>query len=286
VSCNPPTVLYYLPGGIVSDDLSGGWEQIEHAILRYQKGDTLQYLFDNLSGLGDYPREIRSPYVCYVPKEQSGVLGVHVGRCGTPPLWGESTLPPSEIQDCQDMESSNVYYLPLYRYQICDSIIRFHKMTREERIADTTRIFSAIYTKGKWLLSHNYTVSGFEIEFMPEVKMIFDQLYNVSSKYLIGSDTILQYSLGLNCGENYITTIPMFHLPMETDVYYRKNRRKYLVRKRLGFCNPNEPLENELADYSHEIDTALLALPVRIFQEKYIRTKDIYCLDGLEVTYK
>jgi hypothetical protein len=285
VSCKPPTVLFYSTGGMVSEDMSGGWERVEHAILRYQKGDTLQYLFDNLSNLDDYPREIRSPYVCYMPKEQAGVLGVHIGRCGIPPLGGKSVLPLSEIQDHRDMESSNVYYRPLYQYQICDSVIHFHRMTQNERTADTTQIYSVLYTKGKWLLSHSYSVSKFEIEFIPEVKMIFSQLYDVNYQYLTGSDTILQYSMGLNCGEDYITNIPMFHLPLETDVYYKKNRRNYLVKKRLGFCQ-SEPLENNLDDYRHEIDTALLALPVRIFQEKYMQTKDIYSLDGLDIHIK
>jgi hypothetical protein len=279
VSCKPPTVLFYSTGGMVQEDCSGGGEEVQHAILRYQKGDTLQYLFDNLSYLNDYPREIRSPYVCYTPKEQSGVLGVHVGRCGIPPLGGESVLPVSEMQDYRDMESRNVYYLPLYRYQICDSIIRFHKMTQDERTADTTQIYSTLYTKGKWLLLHSYHVSRFEIEFMPEVKMIFSQLYNVNCKYLIRSDTVFQYIFDLY-SEDYVTNIPMFHLPLETDVYYKKNRRNYLVRKRLGF-RQGEPFVNDLSDYSHEIDTALLALPVRIFQGKYMQTKDIYSLDGV-----
>jgi hypothetical protein len=275
-------MLFYSTGGMVQEDRSGGRERVEYAILRYQKGDILQYLFDNLSDLDDYPREIRSPYVCYMPKEQSGVLGVHVGISSIPPLWGKSVLPASEMHDSQDMESDNVYYFPLYRYQIRDSVIHFHRMTPEERTADTTRIYSALYTKGKWLLANTYHVSSFETEFMPEVKMIFSQLYDVNCKYLIRSDTIMQYLFDLHSDENYVT-IPMFHLPMETDVYYKKNRQNYLVRKRLGFFPSTDPFVDNLADYCHEIDTAILALPVRIFQEQYVKTKDIYSLDGQSI---
>jgi hypothetical protein len=287
VSCTPPTVLYYSAGGMILEDRTGGIEDVEHAILRYQKGDSLQYLFDNLSNLHDYPREIRSPYVCYMPKEQSGVLGVHVGRCGIPPLGGKSVLPTSEMQDSRDMEGFNVYYLPLYRYQIHDSVIHFHRMTTDERMADTAQIYSALYTKGKWLLANSYHISRFDIEFMPEVKMIFWQLHSVKCKYLTGSDTVLQHRVDLSGDAddgNYITNIPLFHLPFETDVYYKKNRRNYLVKKRLGFYpSPNELFVDNLTDYRHEIDTALLALPVRIFQEQYVNTKDIYSLDGQSI---
>jgi hypothetical protein len=281
VSCKPPTVLFYSAGGMVHEDRSGSWEEVWHTILRYQKGDTLQYLFANLSYLADYPREIRSPYVCYMPGEQSGVLGVHIGeRHVRPYILGKSVLPPSEMQNPKDMESPHIYYLPLYRYQIRDSIIRFHRMTREERTADTAQVYSALYTKG--VLSYESLV---EIEFMPEVQMIYKQLYEVNYQFLIGSDTILQHSFGLYNKEENVTNIPMFHLPLETDVYYKKNRRNYLIKKRVGFVH-DEPFVNNLSDYSHEIDTALLALPVRIFQEKYMQTKDIYSLDGLVHKYK
>jgi hypothetical protein len=49
----PPTVISY--NGMVREYLVG-WERIQHTILRYQKGDTLQYLFDNLLiNMTDYP---------------------------------------------------------------------------------------------------------------------------------------------------------------------------------------------------------------------------------------
>jgi hypothetical protein len=278
-------VLYYSAGGMVHEDKTGGWERVEHVILRYQKGDTLQYLFDNYSDLDDYPREIRSPYVCYMPKKQSGVLGVHAGRGGITHLWGKSVLPLSEMRDYRDMESSDMYYIPLYQYQIYDSTIRFHKMTQEERTIDTTQIYSTIYAKGKWWFARGHMRHFRETEIEPDVQMIFHEMYDVVYKYLTGSDTILQHHWDLYY-EGYITTIPMFHLPMEIDVYYRKNRRDYLVKKRLGFFPPSELWENKLDDYRHEIDTALLALPIRIFQEKYLQTEDIYCLDELNIYYK
>ncbi|MDR2809781.1 MAG: hypothetical protein LBB84_04385 [Tannerellaceae bacterium] len=179
-------------------------------------------------------------------------------------------------------------------------------MTQEERIADTTRIFSALYTKARWARDRLYmppmTISsrlrdtGYddqyyqkypllkrEIEVEPDVQMIFLQLYKVSYKYLIGRDTLSGYNTGYYC-KNHLPNIPMFYLPLDTNVYYKKNMRKYLVKKRLGFCPSfDRPEYNHLADYRHEIDTALLALPVRIFQEKYLQTKELYCLDEVSV---
>jgi hypothetical protein len=67
---------------------------------------------------------------------------------------------------------------------------------------------------------------------------------------------------------------------------YRKNKRNYPVKKRMGFFPPGELWGNKPGDYRHETDTALLALPIRIFQEKYLQTEDIYCLDGLSMHYK
>jgi len=62
--------------------------------------------------------------------------------------------------------------------------------------------------------------------------------------------------------------------------------RKYLVKKRLGFYpRLREFSYNQISNYSHEIDTALLALPVKIFQGKYMLTKDVYCLDGMSYPY-
>ena len=283
ISCKPPTVLSFIGGCVkVMDDKSGGWERIAHVILRYQQGDTLQYLFDNYTTLEDYPREIRSPYVCYMPKEQSGVLGVHVGQSMFLELAGKSILPPSEICDYQNMKTPYLYYLPLYQYQIRGSLIRFHRMTPEERQTDTIQTFSTVYAKVKWLANAVQTIGGKEAE--PDVMIIFHQIYDVTYKYLIASDTVLQKRFGLSdCGEDSIVTnVPMIHLPLETDVYYKKNRREYLVKKRMGFCTI-EPLVDHIENYHNEIDTALLALPVRIFQEKYLQTKNIYCLDEVSV---
>jgi hypothetical protein len=288
-SCRPPTLL--IDSGLVHDDLSG-WEVISHAILRYQHEDILQYMFDSYAYLNDYPREIHSPYINYIPKERSGVLGVHVGRSFVSPLAafeGKIILPLSEMRNYRDMENFDVYYLPLYRYQIHDSVIDFRRMTQEERIADTTQIARSIYTKAYWLHSRSYrqpitTIPHFnEVEVEPDVRMIFHQRYEVKYKYLIGRDTLSWYNKGFYC-KNHLVNIPMFYLPLDTNVYYKKNMRKYLVKKRLGFCPLfDEPEYNHLADYRHEIDTALLALPIRIFQEKYLQTKELYCLDGVSV---
>jgi len=285
VSCKPPTVLFYSAGGMVQEDKTGGWESIEQVILRYQKGDTLQYMVDYYASLEDYPREIHSPYICYIPEEQSGVLGVHVGKGGMPPLDGKSILHSLEIVDFQDIESYNIYYLPLYRYQIHHSFIQFHKMSPEERTIDTLQTFSPLYTKGKWLRSRLYMpLSSKEVEVEPNVKMIYNQIFDVSYKYFNGSDTIFQYEFRLNSLEaRLFPNIPMYFLPLVTDVYYQKNMRKYLVKQRQGYYIRGERREYLLDDYRHEIDTALLALPVRIFQEKYLQTNDIYCLDGLIV---
>jgi hypothetical protein len=252
-----------------------GWERIQHAILRYQKGDTLQYLFDNLLiNMTDYPPEIRFLYVLYMPGKQSGVFGVHVD---------ENVLPSSEIQDYKEITSNGVNYIPLYHYQICDSVVRFHKMTQKERITDTRHISSAVYAKGEWLKLKSYLISVLVPEFMPEVQMIFEKFYDVQYRFLIRSDTIENILYSENCPAN----IPMFYLPLDTNIYYKKNMRNYLVAKRLGFCSSSEyPEDNKLADYRHEIDTALLALPIRIFQEKYLQTEDIYCLDELNIYYK
>jgi hypothetical protein len=287
-SCKPPTVL--IDYGVHED--KSGWEVISHAILRYQQGYTLQYMFDCYAYLNDYPREIHSPYICYTPKEQSGVLGVHVGRhlvSSLAAFEGKSILPLPEMRNYQDMESFDIYYLPLYRYQIHDSVIHFRKMTQEERIADTTQIARSIYIKGNWLHSRLYrqpitTIPQLnEVEVEPDVQMIFHQIYDVKYKYLAGRDTLSWYNKGFYC-ENPLKSISMFYLPLETDVYYKKHRRKYLVKKRLGFCPAyDSPGDNRLTDYRHEIDTAILALPVRIFQEQYVKTKDIYSLDGQSI---
>ncbi|MDR2809779.1 MAG: hypothetical protein LBB84_04375, partial [Tannerellaceae bacterium] len=261
------------------------------------------YLFDGYAYLNaNYPPEIHSPYICYIPKEQSGVLGVHAGSSAVPPLTGKSILPPSEISDYWKPGSSGIYSLPLYRYHIHDSIISFHRMTQEERIAATTRIFSALYNEARWSRDRLYIPSviassrlkqdtvfddqyyleeGLKVE--PDVQMIFLQRYVVSYKYLIGRDTLSWYNKR-GIGKNYLANIPMFYLPLDTNVYYKKNMRKYLVKKRLGFLpSYDRPEYNHLADYRHEIDTALLALPIRIFQEKYMQTKELYCLDEVSV---
>jgi hypothetical protein len=104
VSCKPPIVIRNL--GMVTD-FRVGWNKVEHAILRFQKGDTLQYMFDNRFFLLDfsYLPEINSPYVCYMPYEQSGALGVYTKK---------NLLPLSEAQNYRDIVSNEVYYLPLY----------------------------------------------------------------------------------------------------------------------------------------------------------------------------
>jgi hypothetical protein len=267
---------------MVYDDKTGDWERVQHVILRYQKKDTLQYLFGNYTNLNDYPREIRSPYVCYIPDNQSGVLGVHVGQSKIPPLTGETILNQLEMRDSQDMESDNVYYLPLYRYQICDSVIHFHRMTPEEQAIDTIQTFSTIYSKGKYLFfsSNLHTINLQDVD--SDIIIVYRQIYDVKYKYLIRSDTILQNKMGLYYCDGLVADIPMFYLPLETDVYYKKNRREYLVKKRLGFCQ-DEPWENRLDDYSHEIDTTLLALPIRVFQERYLQTKELFCLDEVSI---
>jgi hypothetical protein len=103
-------------------DKTGDWESIKHVILRYQKEDTLQYLFDCYTNLDDYPREIRSPYVCFQPKEQTGVLGVHVyeGENYLPPFAGESVMDASELSDYKHINNSELFYHSLYRFQIHD----------------------------------------------------------------------------------------------------------------------------------------------------------------------
>jgi hypothetical protein len=98
-----------------------GWEEITHTIFRYEKGDTVQYLFDSqLYDLIDYPKEIGSLYVCYMPGLSSGIMGLHAEKC---------FLPPSESQDFQEIVDGDIFFIPLFTYLIQDSIMRFHKMT-------------------------------------------------------------------------------------------------------------------------------------------------------------
>jgi len=270
ISCKPPIVL--INYGPVHDDISG-WEKICSAILRYQNGDTLQYLFDNLLILNDYPWEICFPYVCYMPLEQLGILGLHTENESTYRL---------NTQNYKDIVSNEVYYFPLYQFKIRDSVVSFHKLTQEEQMRDTRKMSATIYAKGEKLrVTEHFRQYP---DFLPEVKMIYNQCYEVKYKYLIGSDTASWYNTDYFC-ENPLTNISLFYLPLDTNVYYKKYMRKYLVKKRLGFCLRYEDREEfrQLADYRHEIDTALLALPVRIFQERYLKTNDIYCLDGLSV---
>jgi len=289
VSCKPLTVLFYSAGGMVQEDKTGGWERIQHVILRYQNMDTLHYLFDSYTNIDDvYPCEIQSPYVCYVPKDKSGVLGVHVEQNILTSLDGGGILDKAEIDDFQDAESYKCNYFPIYRYLIHDSVIQFMKLTCEEREINISQTFFSVYTKGDWLRKRSFippiTIipNLTEVEINPDVIMIFNQIYEISYKYLNGRDTVLQHQFGLYYPEERITTnIPMYYLPLESDVYYQKNMRKHLVKKRLGFYTTGDPFDNLIDDYRHEIDTALLALPVRIFQEKYLQTNDIYCLDGL-----
>ncbi|MDR1339879.1 MAG: hypothetical protein LBK58_07505 [Prevotellaceae bacterium] len=144
-----------------------------------------------------------------MPDKQSGVLGVHIDK---------NVLPSSEIQDYKDLVSNSVNYIPLYHYQICDSAVRFHKMTQKERIKDTRHISSAVYAKGEWLKLKSYLISVLVPEFMPEVQMIFEKFYDMQYRFLIRSDTIenILYS------ENRPANIPMFYLPLDTNIYYKK----------------------------------------------------------------
>jgi len=70
VSCKPPTVLYYVVGNVRADK-SGGYESIEQVILRYQKGDTLQYMVDyyaNLEQLKEKEQKLKTKLEFYPKK--------------------------------------------------------------------------------------------------------------------------------------------------------------------------------------------------------------------------
>jgi hypothetical protein len=122
---------------------------------------------------------------------------------------------------------------------------------------DTLQSFPAIYNKGKWLFPNGFVLprtsnlslynSMSEVE--PDVRIIYHQTYEVKYEYLMKNDSIMQNRFGVFWCEGLITTIPMFYLPLETDVYYKKNNRKYLVKKRIGFCSMIPPFEDHLADY-------------------------------------
>jgi hypothetical protein len=177
----------------------------------------------------------------------------------------------SESKDFQEIVDRGIFFVPLFTYLIQDSIVRFHKMTQEERLQDTQVSSRYIYQKTQTL--------GFLAK-DPEVKRVFYQLYDVEYNYLNKQDSIFwqEYSFG---DVTPLPSIPMFYLPLATNVYYKKHGKNYLVKTRLGFSKRLYDSESDqLAAYSHEMDTALLALPVKIFQEKYLETRDIYCLAG------
>jgi hypothetical protein len=133
--------------------------------------------------------------------------------------------------------------------------------------------FLTIYTKAKLFYISPLVEAS-------DVQKVFDQRYYVNYRYFIGRDTILQHYYGLSYheGREPKNNIPMFHIPLITDVCVKKNMRTYLVKRRLGFSF-GEPFANLLTDYSHEIDTAFLAFPIRVFQERYLQTKELFCLD-------
>jgi hypothetical protein len=145
-------------------------------------------------------------------------------------------------------------------------------MTEDESLLDAQISFRHIY--------HKEQTADF-LDKNPEVEKIFEQIYDMEYKYLNEWDSLIwkDYSVEYN---SLLSSIPMFYLPLETDVYYKKNLKKYLVKKRLGFYGRfDNPLEyDRTATFSHELDTALLALPIKFFQQKYLETRDIYCLDG------
>jgi hypothetical protein len=243
-------------------------EKITHIIFRfgYEKGATVRYLFDSrLYDLIDYPEEIRSLYVCYMPKLSSGVMGLHASKC---------FLPPSEQEEFKEIVSKEIYFVPLFRYQIQDSIIRFHRMSHEERMKDTQVSSQRIYSEAEEL-------SFFGSD--PGKLRIFYQIYDVVYEYLNGMDTLQWLNDDKEWQIPRLSSIPMFYLPLNTTVYYRKNLKNYPVKKRLGFYGRRRsPEADRLADYRHELDTTLLALPIKIFQYSYLQTQDIYCLDEQE----
>jgi hypothetical protein len=259
-ACKPPQIIYR--AAMVTMDRTG-MEWIYHKIFRYEKEDTVQYLFDSrLYDMVGYPDEISSLYVCYMPELSSGIMGLHRWCC----------LPPS-LKGFQEIVDKEIFFIPLFSYRIQDSAICFHKMTEDESLLDAQIFFRHIYQKEQ--------TADF-LDKNPEVEKIFEQIYDVEYKYLNEQDSLLwknYFYLG-ECS-SLLSSIPMFYLPLETDVYYKKNLKKYLVKKRLGFCRRLNPLEyDRTATFSHELDTALLALPIKFFQQKYLETRDIYCLDG------
>jgi len=284
LSCRPPTVL--VEERMIAEDLSGGFELIDIAIIRFQNGDTLQYLFTNNLLVEDYPFVVRNPYVCFTPKDSSGVLGIltaheYLGEYFT------NVLPLSERSDQKDVVDHGIFYLPLYNYKFEESTINFRKMTQEERMTDTRHNSLSIYRKGQifsWTLGTEPLYLNDE-RMIDREEVIFHEMYDVLYKYLNGSDTLSRWHTKI-FPENGLTGIPMFYLPLDENVYYRKNMRKYLVKKRLGFSpRLREFSYNQIEYYRDEIDTAFLALPVKIFQEKYMQTKDVYCLDGMSFPY-
>jgi hypothetical protein len=293
-ACQSPSVINRTAGGMVNEDLSG-WEEISLTIIRYQKDDTIQYLFTNEHLVNDFPFIICHLYNCYTPKERTGVLGVHT-RYGFKDLEENiykqitSVLQISEIHEFDEIISSKVSFFPLYYYQIEDSFIYIRKMTQEERVIDTKQTFFSIYRKGQELTNYFGVIPLYlnnQEEVIQVQDVVFREIYDVKYKYLNKRDVLSDWKAGGLCA-NPLPSIPMFYLPLDSNVYYKKNMRNYLVKKRLGFCSKSfseDPRYNKLDIYSHEIDTALLALPIKIFQEKYLQTKDIYCLDGLRISY-
>jgi hypothetical protein len=249
-------IVYYNPIGLRGDKgFNGSFEDIEHAIFRYSREDSLHFVFKSTVFLyapdkRDIPEYLKlSHYVRYIPALQSGVLGI----------FNYDYTYKNPVQDS---------VVPLYQFWIRDTLISFSKMKEEEQTRDVWRF--------KDMYNNAYDYAYFSTKENPD--MIFYQEYRIIHEYLNGKDTLYNVDLYV---PPFFAHIPMFDLPA---VYmYYKNQP---VKKRIGFYPIISQNPDHTADYRHEVDTALLALPVRIFQEKYLQTRNIDCLDGLNIHIK
>jgi hypothetical protein len=251
VTCKPLEIVKYDPLGMRDDIV--GTEMIFHNIYRYHKDDTLQYRLHYSLDLINYPPEISSIYVGYSPKLQSGVLGLY----GQPFFLFSDGVPQSLfIEDI----SEDYRFMPLYQYNISNSAMYFRKLAQEEQMQD----YDPINDK---FLHRSYSDTAFQT--------IYTQIYDAGYQYFNGRDTLVNpYFKRWDLSP----VIPMFALPLDSNIYYKKQ----LVKKRIGFMGRilEANLEKRFGPFRHEIDTAILSLPVKILQNRYLHTRDFNCLDG------
>lgn len=205
-------------------------ELIEYTVLRYHVEDTTEYLLFFDYNVRDVPDVIRRIYVYYNPVTRRGVMGIRT------------------VSDEERYIAGYVMgdHVPYYTLDYRGDSLSFECVGEDDRLLWGQKD-EGIYSR----------LLGFF-----DVEIVYSQMYHVKYEYLSRED--LPFNEDLSAVE-LLSHVPMFSYELDKDVYIRGE----LVKKRLGYMQAaNDNLFNSLPEYRHEIDTALLALPVNILIDR------------------